>query len=90
MYLKTLIKSGSPRQDTFWEQQSHRRRDVCLVYECDRSILYREKGNGSIFAAPVRRGIPFMSCDPSIFPVAMALSEKFQGLLILTKERKAV
>ena len=87
--LETLIKSGSPIQDTFWEQQNHRRGDVCLLYECDSSILYREKGNGSVFAAPVRKGSPFMSCDPSIFPVVIALSEKFQGLLILTKERKA-
>ena len=91
MYLKTLIKSGSPIQDTFWEQQNHRRGDVCLLYECDSSILYRKKGIGfGFFCCACERGSPFMSCDPSIFPVIRALSEKFQGLLILNKERKAV
>ena len=42
------------------------------------------------FCCACERGSPFMSRDPSIFPVIRALSEKFQGLLILNKERKAV
>ena len=66
--LETLIKSGSPIQDTFWEQQNHRRGDVCLLYECDSSILYRKKGIGfGFFAAPVRGEAPLCHVTPQFY-----------------------